>query len=115
MPSWGNAKAVTWVFVALQIFCSAAGGWLLMTRFKPSTVTIVIALLWVCGPVLSLAGFAVVAAALGLDFSSVIAPSELAKDFSFAIVWTAYLKLSARVRNTYSEVSELEELGNTFA
>lgn len=115
MPSWGNAKAFSWAFVALQILCSAVGGWLLMKRFKASTVSIVIGLLWVCGPILSLVGSAVVAAALGLGFSSLITPSELAKDFTFATVWTAYLKLSTRVRNTYSEDSELEQLDNTFA
>jgi hypothetical protein len=115
MPTWGTAKAITWIFAALQIFCCAAGGWLLMRRFKASTVTIVIALLWFCGPLLSLAGSAAIAVALRLDFSSAIAPSELAKYLFFAIIWTTYLKRSVRVRNTYSEDTELEQLGDTFA
>jgi len=114
LAGWGTAKTITWVAVALQILCSGAAGWMLMIRFKPSTVTAVVALLWVGGPLLSLVCTAGVAAVLGVHLSDAIDPGELGKDLVYATVWTAYLKRSERVRNTYLEDPELETLSTTF-
>lgn len=90
---WQYFVWLSWAMVAAYCIVSAAAGLLLLKRHKPSTIPIVIAVIWIIGPILAFAGVAVEGGLLGGEGRSLI----------LAIIWTAYLLRSKRVKNTYAD------------
>lgn len=101
---WKNYKIVTWAaaLTAAGSYCWC--GWVMRKQHIPSSVNTAIICMWVVP--ISVLCVDVIAA----DYFLKITPTEmlgsealasLVKVFIYATIWTLYLKLSKRVRNTY--------------
>jgi len=84
--------------IARGTFAYLAGA-RLRKRFLPSSVTYAIAVLWIAGPISALIEAIVIRSAadnrLAIDFVSLLT------SIAGALIWTMYLKMSQRVKNTY--------------
>lgn len=104
MTEWLVYKQASWVFVGLVCVTLFFGGWKLWKRHQRSSVYLAIAALWIAN-FLALAGdYVVTNAILGPDvFVAAGGDYFLAimQTFIAPVVWTAYLLLSRRVKNTY--------------
>lgn len=104
LAQWGHYKTAIWIAVLAYCIVLVWAGWSLMRHFIPSSVSAAIAVMWIC-PI----------ALLAIDMYATITflEMEASEYFSteivggmmgglvYAGVWTAYLKLSRRVKNTY--------------
>ena len=80
----------------------------------PATPRIVIVGLWLLGPVLLIATLLLGAALFDSSLGAMIAAGggALVRPFVYAAIWTAYLRRSERVANTYGR--RTEDLAATF-
>jgi Protein of unknown function (DUF2569) len=98
---WQSAMILDWSMVVLSTILSVLAGILLIKRFKRSTVFVVILLIW-----FSAVGVGIMSLILG-DYilpgssSGSAAGASLGRPIAFSLVWTLYLLISRRVRNTY--------------
>lgn len=97
----------TWIFLgAYLIFTWAVTAWFVIVR-KPSSVWLVIAVIWVE----ALGG----AALLLLDGAAGVAAMGAITAFVYPTIWTAYLLKSERVANTYRRGPAIDDAEETFA
>lgn len=105
IAAWQNYKMATWFLLAIAVGISVIAGWRLLKAHEPSSVLIAIIALWVRGPLLT--PFDALAANAFLDmayadyFGDPTLVGEVLGSVFVAVVWTTYLKVSRRVRNTY--------------
>ena len=100
---WLSYKTYIWVIFGITALISFCTG-VLLFRFKPSSVRIAIASLWVVGPGGATAYIVAANSVFRKDIASAMSqamwPSVIAAGIAAAI-WTAYLLCSKRVKNTY--------------
>ncbi|GAA0531339.1 DUF2569 family protein [Pigmentiphaga daeguensis] len=105
MAAWQTYKIASWALLAVVCAVSFAAGWALLKRHQPSSVQLALTALWVRGPFATLFDAASANAYLGVSFEGYFSdPSfvgECLGSVMIAGIWTAYLMLSRRVRNTY--------------
>lgn len=108
---WMNYKAVLWVIVGLAVLVSVGAGIRLRFLHKPQSVTLAIGALWFCGPIsfclVVIANFLLLDLPIADQFDASLTGTSIAI-FIMAGVWTAYLKRSRRVRNTYFSQAQQE-------
>jgi predicted membrane protein len=111
-PTLFNAElALIGVIVAMCWFAC----WRFLNRFNGTTVTIGLVTLWALA-ILTVFGEAfMVSQIAGIDFGELmgaLAGPELIRPFIYATIWSLYLLISKRVKNTYRGG---EAAGETFA
>jgi len=100
---WVSYKAEIWAIfgvVALISFCTG----ILLFRFKPSSVRVAILALWIIGPVGAVADIVAVHSSFRSDIASAMTQAmwpSINGSIIAAVIWTAYLLCSERVKNTY--------------
>lgn len=82
-----------WIMFSLYISLMIFAGLMLYKRHKKSTIPIVIGLIWLFGPVAS--GLILLA-----EYDREVLIS-LVRSIIYSSIWTAYLLMSKRVKNTY--------------
>jgi Protein of unknown function (DUF2569) len=114
MAAWGTVKIISWVMTLLQIAMMIFAGVRLNSVFRRSTVRIAIGVLWVAGPVWNFLALLVIAVSLGVEVSRAGADvwMPIGQSAVYALVWTLYLLMSSRVRNTYFDDEEAEAGGS---
>jgi hypothetical protein len=99
--------ASTVVVVALCLFAA----WRLLRVFNWNSVRIAVATLWLIALTNVLVIPLLVSGAVGLPLSMVFeagGPQTIFRPLGYATIWTAYLLISKRVRNTYGRQSDGE-------
>lgn len=100
---WEQIKAITWTALGIQVVITFTAGFRLTNAFRPSSVRFAIFALWFSGVGITVITFVLMANLSGFDSAAVEA--ELARGVVqgtiTAGIWTAYLLLSKRVKNTY--------------
>ena len=97
---YGTLQVISWAGYAVATLIGLAAGLLLWKIHRPLTVKIAIAAFWLMGPGIGLIIYLVGLYAVGepaalSDLQFLWAP------IASAVLWTAYLLKSKRVRNTY--------------
>lgn len=114
---WEMLKTIFWSLFFVQMAILFVSGYLLNNVFKPSSVRLAIAGLWLAGPVLGLVNILVAASVASIGSVAQEAAGPLFGSLFWASIWTAYLCFSKRVRNTYyqtgPEVQSSEPLDRT--
>ena len=99
---WSRLKVVMWSFFAAQVAISVYAAHRLNNRLVPASVPIAILCLWVSGPILN---FLAAVAVSNMNGESIVGSNEVAtgifRSGLTSTIWTAYLLLSRRVKNTY--------------
>ena len=102
--NWANYKQISWSIFWLSSAFAFAAGYRLWKLHFPESVRFAVIALWVSGPVSGIAyvvvGMAIYGAPSSSGLGELVAP--LVGSVLGAAVWTAYLKRSVRVRNTYN-------------
>ena len=93
-PQWNNVVAGSWAATIAYSAISIFAGYRLFKHHVPRTVPIVIACMWVDGPILGILTFA-------MFEGDARAGGDVARSVITTGVWTAYLLRSKRVKNTY--------------
>lgn len=98
---WGSILLLDWSMFGLQALLGIFAGILLLKRFQRSTVWMVIGLIW-----LSSVGVGVLSLGLGESFipgsaTAAEVGGSLVRPIGFSTIWSLYLVLSRRVKNTY--------------
>ncbi len=102
---WSNLVSITWMLAGIYIVAYCYAGIILRSDFRKETIDKVVAIMWACGPVLSIAMNSV-----NNYYYNKIDPDIIASDgfngqligtIILAALWTAYLVRSKRVQNTY--------------
>lgn len=100
-PALRNAEiALSAFIIAICWFAS----WRFLKVFNWTTVWIGVATLWTLAPVTVFGEILLVSRIAGIEYGELLAAStgpEMVRPFGYATVWTLYLLLSKRVRNTY--------------
>jgi len=99
---WLSYKYAVWMVVAATALLSAAAGVGLARQRDPGVVRRAQVILWINGPVAGV--FATVTIPLllyGRAGADALFYAQLVTSMLGATIWTAYLSLSRRVRNTY--------------
>lgn len=99
---WSQIVLVSWTTTLIQSAILITGASLLVWRWKPSTPRWAIACLWIGGPGMTIVALMALGAVLG---ASVFTPESIIPLLGVTFwcgVWTAYLLMSERVRNTYT-------------
>ena len=95
-------KTFVWTTTLVTLALSIAAGLLLVFRRTKSTVSIVVALLWIIGPLATLVSLAGLNSLVDEDM---VSAGEITGRFVgaciAALIWTAYLRKSKRVANTF--------------
>lgn len=112
-PVWQRLVATTWTIVALQCAISILAGLLLKYRMRGSTPAIATWLIWLCGPVFSVAGRVVLAYVADVPFDWPRALYAVIVTAIFCAAYTLYLDNSKRVANTYA--GDRRTTADTFA
>ncbi len=105
---WADVLGVAWVTWGFAAIMSIAAGLILLFWRKPIAVKTVIALLWLMGPLLSM--FVVFDTGAEFDGANSFA---VAKSAASALLWTLYLMISQRVKNTYGFMGWQKEAANS--
>jgi hypothetical protein len=103
---WGQYKSLSWCVVALISAISFAAGYRLWKVHFADSVRFAIVALWGIGPVRAIAEASVTGYVYGAQSIGEIVPFLIRSLFGAllaAALWTAYLRKSRRVRNTYVE------------
>ena len=109
LPIWGTIKLYSLTFAVIAAGLSIYTGWRLNQVHRPSSVRLAMAMLWLLGPLLVLLDTAIASAAFGVPFAmDEQGWGDLARGVVGASIWTAYLALSRRVKNTYYADEEEE-------
>lgn len=102
---WSNLVSITWMLAGIYTVAFCYAGIILRSEFRKETVDKVVAIMWVCGPVLSIAMNSVnnyYYYKIDPDFiASEGFYGQLIGTIILAAIWTAYLVQSKRVRNSY--------------
>jgi hypothetical protein len=93
---WFDIQGAAWVAWGVPAILSLTAGFILILVRKSWAVFAAIALLWLMGPLL--AAFMIWDSGLEFDRTNLIA---IAKPTASAVLWTLYLMISKRVKNTY--------------
>src|SRR5690606_23592682 len=104
MASWGTFKAAYWGIVLFAAAASFYGGNKLRTKFEPDSVRTAMWAIWIAGPFCDVALIVAAYLTFGEDGGDGLARAAAAgvlRDILGATVWTLYLRMSRRVRNTY--------------
>lgn len=101
MPEWQTIKTVAWIFAFAQAAILAFTGWLLYTKHVAKTPFYAIAGLWIGSPLISLLSIVAVSYIVGEALISPDSIGPLIRTIIFAMIWTTYLLMSKRVKNTY--------------
>jgi hypothetical protein len=105
VPQWLTFKIMTWCVVGAAVVYSIISGFLLCVKKEPASVKNAIACLWIGGPV---AAFVLRILIPWGSFGTATLEDEMPQSIGAIIgsiivasIWTAYLRKSKRVRNTY--------------
>ena len=105
VPQWQTYKIMTWCVVGICVVYSMVSGFLLCVKKEPASVKIAIACLWIGNPVAAFVlGILIPWISFGTATLQEIVPESIGAiivSIIAASIWTAYLRKSARVRNTY--------------
>lgn len=105
VPQWQTYEIMTWFVVGIGVVYSVVSGILLCVKKEPASVTNAIAFLWIGGPVAAFVlGFLIPGISLGVVALEENLPRSIGAIIGSGIaatIWTAYLRKSKRVRNTY--------------
>ena len=102
LAAWSRIKLYSWALAIGASAFSIYTGWRLSSVHKPTSVYLAIAALWILGPGLALLDAAVASIAFGVPYLlDAESTRALVQGFVSALVWTIYLSVSRRVRNTY--------------
>jgi hypothetical protein len=104
VPLWNTYKLVIWSTIAAACAASIAGGWRLRNDHRPQTVRFAIWMLWLSGPIGAICILFEQATILGAKAEELFSAQAVGGQIgvlAYAAVWTIYLKVSRRVRNTY--------------
>ena len=104
---WSSMVAMAWIYTAIYCIISIFAGYRLYNHHVPKTVQIVIACLWIAGPGLTIIGLILI----GSDQAAI---TDLVRSSITAGIWSAYLLISKRVKNTYSDRHPNSQLAATF-
>ncbi|HEX8669934.1 MAG TPA: DUF2569 family protein [Allosphingosinicella sp.] len=113
--NWPLLQAVELGLAAANIGIAWYLAWRLNKVHVPQTVRIVIAGLWLMTFGIIAVEFTAVVLISGIGMGALIQNSvgDLVRSLIFCTIWTAYLRLSRRVANTYTE--DTDEMGEVFA
>lgn len=102
-PAWAQAKSIAWITFVTQAVLSIYAGYRLTRDFTPSAVRYAITILWFNNLGINILSFGALALIPSFDANAVLGEliSSMIAGFVPASIWTAYLLLSKRVRNTY--------------
>lgn len=104
LPAWGNYKIAAWCLVAAAASLKIAAGYRLKTIHTPNSALFAVTVLWVAGPVVDMSSLMLLHTMLKIPLNLILS-AEVVNAFlgsvAYAVFWTAYLKWSRRVRNTY--------------
>ena len=105
VPQWQTFKIMTWCVVGICVVYSMVSGFLLCVKKEPASVKIAIACLWIGNPVAAFVlGILIPWISFGTATLEKIVPESIGAiivSIIAASIWTAYLRKSERVRNTY--------------
>lgn len=105
VPQWQTFKIMTWCVVGICVVYSMVSGFLLCVKKEPASVKIAIACLWIGNPVAAFVlGILIPWISFGTATLEKIVPEFIGAiivSIIAASIWTAYLRKSERVRNTY--------------
>lgn len=104
---WQDAQLITWASVAAYIIVSVYAGLRLLRKHVPASVGIAIICLWVAGPIVGMVSLFALQTA-GANPTAADVGAALGRPLVWATVWTVYLLLSRRVRNTYLDGKSLK-------
>lgn len=106
---WVQYKTMTWIVMSLTIAYSITSAILLIGHRKPVSVKNAICYLWIGGPASSILTSTVIPTVVygnllleKIYYQSIV---TIVGSTIVAAIWTAYLKISKRVRNTYGLTS----------
>lgn len=102
--AWANYKVAVWCLIAAGAALKIAAGYRLKKIYKPESVLFAITAIWLAGPVLILVNVLLLHITLDVPMGWLLNKEVLSTFIGaafWAVVWTAYLKWSRRVRNTY--------------
>lgn len=106
LQQWGNYKNQIWLLMAFISSMLFFGGWRLWNTHKPSSVFIAATSLWLAY-LLGISGqYLIVITTMGQEIAGVAdlggeVAISIVKGAVSPIIWTAYLLISRRIRNTY--------------
>ena len=103
-PKWATYKAIAWGIVLASAAVSFIAGYRLRNHHHPASVSFAIGALWFSGPISTALVFIASNAVFGVKLNDFFDTSTLGAAIGSlitAVIWTAYLKMSRRVRNTY--------------
>jgi hypothetical protein len=114
IPQVAQLRMFTWALVAVD----AVIGWFAVYRLLAIrnwlSVQITIACVWIGSVGIMIVGLFGVTAITGASVGDLMAegagPRTIIQPFGFALIWTAYLLKSERVKNTYRGVEEEVEV-----
>jgi hypothetical protein len=104
-PLWLTFKAIIWVDIALIQGLGMIGGFMLMNRFRRSTPYVVIVLMWARSVLPPLIVGPIAQSQLPTAMTGGLTEGLLQDAIAygmFALIWSLYLLLSRRVKNTYN-------------
>lgn len=104
LAQWGHYKTAIWIAVLGYCIAIIWAGWSLKRHLIPSSVSAAIAVMWICPIALIAIDMYAAMAFLEMKASDYFSKEIIAGMIGglvYAGVWTAYLKLSRRVKNTY--------------
>ncbi|CAB3844315.1 DUF2569 family protein [Achromobacter ruhlandii] len=103
LPAWETYKKLAWCLVIASSIASCLAGYRLCNVRTPGSVAIAIGAIWFCGPLCMALRLIAEAAAFDVGLAQVLGGHMSLGIGSVlgASLWTAYLKRSRRVRNTY--------------
>lgn len=99
-----NYKAFGWIIIVASSVFGVYAGWLLYSAHVARSVRLATAAVWICGPITVLFFLVDSVVFLGIDaryYFNVGTLLLILPVVYFALLWTAYVKLSRRVANTY--------------
>jgi len=96
LPEWDKYKTVIWSMTLICCGASFAAGWNLLKNHTPFSVRLTIAVLWMIPLASAFVAKVAAASLLNLNINFPLGAPILG-----AMIWTAYLLSSKRVKNTY--------------
>jgi hypothetical protein len=101
LANWAAYKQAAWALFALASALHVVSGFVLLLSRQWSAVRLAIVVLWVCPLLAAVGEYLLVFLFFGWSVSNTAPLWQLAQGWFWAVVWSAYLIKSVRVRNTY--------------